>query len=65
MLTELLTDFPNFGLSRAETALFRASGVGWLYLIVMCIEECPKSFDTVAISIPERTRRVAKVCLSV
>jgi hypothetical protein len=43
-----LTKFFEFCLSRVETAFLSASGVGWLYRIVIWIEECPKSLDTIA-----------------
>lgn len=44
-----------------ETADLRASGVDEH---INCIEECPKSLETVARSTPASTSRVAKVCLS-
>ena len=46
-----------------ETAFLRASGVGCAYLIVIWIELCPRSLDTVARSTPASTSLVAKVCL--
>lgn len=48
-------------LSKRATAIFLLSGVGWAYLIVVVIVECPNSSFTTGRLTPRSTSLVANV----